>query len=87
MFVIASTCAGADPVLPVTPVVPTVDPVLSPSELVDGSSALRSGVSDEVPVELPSPPPIADAISESGDKAEVYALSTSRLRAPKTGRR
>src|ERR1700759_867840 len=67
MFVIASTCAAADPVAAV--VVPSVDPVLTPSELVEGRSEAMSGVRDEVLESVPSP--IAEAIRESGDSAEV----------------
>ena len=49
----------------------SVEPAVSPSEFVAGSSEDRSGVSAEVSVELSSVPPIAEAISESGDRAEV----------------
>ena len=50
---------------------------MRPSEFVAPSSVDRSGVSAEVASELPSPSsessPIAEAISESGDSAEVSA--------------
>ena len=56
-----------------------VEPVLRPSalvvgrsEAVDGSIVARSGVSESVEVPLVSP--IAEAISESGERAEFRAV-------------
>src|SRR5271154_3035177 len=69
MFVIAWTCAGSPPV-----VAPRAEPALTPSELVEGSSALMSGGSDEPSAEGPLVSPIADAISESGESAEFSAV-------------
>jgi hypothetical protein len=69
MLVIAWTCAGSPAV--VTPF--AVEPAVSPSEFVAGSSEERSEDNVEVSVESPLVSPIADAISESGDRAEFNA--------------
>jgi hypothetical protein len=77
VFVIAWTCAAAVPLVPVAAEVPEVVPVLRPSELEAGRSEARSEVTVELVSGAPgvvSVPPIAEAISDAGDSAELTAV-------------